>query len=117
MTAIAPPTPRRSAIPAIVVLVCFPLLAVTALMLFALALESVNKPLAMMLGFASVFGYLVTFLPALVLAEPFAIGASIWYTRQFTSRTDESFGSVLACWGAVLVHTAAIAFYLRRGWR
>jgi hypothetical protein len=116
MTAIGP-TSRRSVIPAIVVLVCLPLPAVTALMLFALALERVNKPLATMLGFASVFGYLATFLPALVLFEPFSIGASIWYTRRFTSRTDESFGTVIACWVAVLVHTAAIAFYLRRGWR
>jgi hypothetical protein len=117
MTTIAPPTPRRSVIPALVVLVCLPLPVVTAVLLFARALEKADEARAALIGFAGVFGYLVTFLPALVLFEPFAIGASIWYTRQFTDRPNESFGRVITCWVAVVVHTAAILFFLRRGWR
>ena len=100
-----------------VVLVCLPLPAVTALGLFALVLRRADEQVFTTLGFASALGYLVTFLPALVLFEPFAIGASIWYTQRYTSRDGESFGRVITCWAAVLVHTAAIVFYVRRGWR
>ena len=100
-----------------VVLVCLPLPAVTALGRFALVLQRTDKPLFTALGFASALAYLVTFLPALVLFEPFAIGASIWYTQRYTSRDGESLGRLITCWAAVLVHTASIAFYLRGGWR
>jgi hypothetical protein len=100
-----------------VVLVCLPLPAVTALGQFAWVLRRADERLFTALGFASALGYVVTFLPALALFEPFAIGASIWYTQRFTSRDGESLGRVVTCWAAVLVHTATIAFYLRRGWR
>lgn len=117
MSASVPTTSRRSLIPAMVVLVCLPLPAVTALGQFALALQQADDHLFIALGFASALGYVVTFLPALVLFEPFAIGGSIWYTQRYTRRDDESLADVIMCWAAVLVHTATIAFYLRRGWR
>jgi hypothetical protein len=117
MNAHAAPTRRRSTIPAIVVFVCLPFPAVTALGQLAWALRSADERSFLAIGFASTLAYVVIHLPALVLFEPFAIGASIWYTRRFTSVAGESFGGLIACWAAVLVHTAAIAFSLRGGWR
>src|SRR5438874_764319 len=117
MSASASPNSRQSLIPAMVVLVCLPLPAVTAIGQFAFVQQRTDKPLFTALGLASALGYLVTFLPALLLFEPFAIGASIWYTQRYTSRDGESLGWVITCWAAALVHTATIAFYLRRGWR
>jgi hypothetical protein len=117
MSPIAQPSSRQSRIPAMVMLVCLPLPALTALGQFARALETVNERAFIMIGFASALGYVVTFLPALLLFEPFAIGASVWYTHRCASRDNESFGGLIMCWAAVLVHSITLAFYLRTGWR
>ena len=117
MSTVAPPVPRRSLIPAMVVLVCLPLPSVAALEVFARALEHVDEHAFAMIGFAGALGYLATFLPALVLFEPFALGASVWYTQRFARRDGESFGGLIMCWAAVVVHTVTLAFYLRPDWR
>lgn len=117
MGASASASSRRSVMPAVVVFLCLPLPVVTAVLLFASALRSVSESSAVALGFAASFGYLVTFLPALVVFEPAAIIASIAQTRRYVGGDDEPIESVIACWAAVALHTAAILFFLRRGWR
>jgi len=96
-----------------VLLVCLPLPLTKALGYFALALQKLNEPAATLIGFASVLGYLAVFFPALFLFEPFALIASIWYTRQ--SASVAPLGRVLACWLALLVHTAVLITYLQLG--
>jgi hypothetical protein len=93
-----------------VVIVCLPLTVTKAVGYFALALERVDPQAAALIGFASVLAYLALFLPALVLFEPFAIIASIWYTQR--SMFDERIGRLLACWLAVVVHTAVLISYI-----
>jgi hypothetical protein len=96
-----------------VLLVCLPLSLTRALGYFALGLEKLNEPAGAMIGFASVLGYLAVFFPALLLFEPFAIIASIWYTRS--ASYDEPIGRVLTCWLALTVHTVVLISYLRLG--
>jgi len=96
-----------------VVVVCLPLIATKAVGYFALALERVDPHAAALIGFAGVLAYLAVFLPALVLFEPFAIIASIWYTQRHV--LDEPAGRLFACWLAVIVHTAVLISYFRLG--
>lgn len=96
-----------------VLLVCLPLPLTKALSYFALALRQVNEPAATLIGFASVLAYMAVFFPALFLFEPFALIASIWYTRQ--SSSDAPIGRILACWLALAVHTAVLIAYFRLG--
>ena len=95
-----------------VVLVCLPLTVIRAVGYFAFALQRVDPQASALIGFASVLAYLAVFLPALVLFEPFAIIASIWYTRR---SFDEPTGRLLVCWLAVIVHTAVLISYFRLG--
>ena len=104
------PTTR---IPTIVVVVCLPLTATKVVLYFARALEAVNPQAAALIGFAAALAYLAAFLPALVLFEPFAIIATIWYTQRRVF--DEPIGRLLACWLAVIVHTAVLISYFRLG--
>jgi hypothetical protein len=97
-----------------VLLVCLPLPITRAVGFLALRL-GLDNPLATLIGFASALGYLVLFFPALLLFEPFAVIASVWYTRHFAGSSDEPIGRVIACWLAVIVHTAVLATYLRLG--
>jgi hypothetical protein len=80
---------------------------------FAFALESVAPHAALLFGFAATMAYLALFLPALVLFEPFAIVATIWYTQRYLF--DDTAGRLFACWVAVVVHTAVLLSYLRLG--
>ena len=96
-----------------VVVVCLPLTVTKAVGYFALALERVEPQAAALIGFAGVLAYLAVFLPALVLFEPFAVIASIWYTRRRVF--DEPPGPLLVCWLAVIVHTAVLISYFRLG--
>jgi hypothetical protein len=107
--------PRRSGIPAIVVLVCLPLPVVCAIGVFAHAVRRLDPQGAAALGFAATLGYLATYFPALYLFEPFAIVASLWYTRRWFDQYGEAFAPVIACWTAVIVHTAALAYFMRLG--
>lgn len=104
-----------SRIPSMVVLVCLPLPATLALGYFGLGLEKLDNPLGALIGFASALAYLVVFFPALLFFEPLAVIASIWYTRRSADSDDASLGRVLACWLAVLVHTAVLVKYWRLG--
>jgi len=96
-----------------VMVVCLPLTVTKAVGYFALALVSVAPRAAVLIGFAAVLAYLAVFLPALVLFEPFAIIASIWYTRRRSF--VEPIGRLFVCWLAVIVHTAILISYLRLG--
>jgi hypothetical protein len=96
-----------------VVVVCVPLTVTKAILYFALALGTVDPRGAAMIGFAGTLAYLAVFLPALVLFEPFAIIASIWYTQR--TLFDEPTGRLLVCWLAVVVHTAVLISFLRLG--
>jgi hypothetical protein len=98
-----------------VLLVCLPLPITRAAGFFALRVAGLDNPLATLIGFASALGYLVLFFPALLVFEPFAVIASVWYTRHFAGSSDEPIGRVFACWLAVIVHTAVLATYLRLG--
>jgi hypothetical protein len=98
-----------------VLLVCLPLSVTWAVGFFALRVEELDKPLATLIGFVSALGYLVVFFPALLLFEPFAVIASVWYTQHSAGRSDEPIGRVIACWLAVIAHTAVLATYLRLG--
>ena len=107
-------TTRPSRVPAIVLLVCLPLPLNMAVGYLALGARHVaDVPLVTLIGFASAIGYLVMWFPALLLFEPFAVIASIWYTRRYTERSDEPLERVLACWAAVMVHTAVLVTYSR----
>jgi hypothetical protein len=97
-----------------VLLVCLPLTVTRAVGFIALRLGD-DSPLATPIGFASALGYLVVFFPALLLFEPFAVIASVWYTQHSAGRSDEPVGRVLVCWLAVVVHTAVLTMYLRLG--
>jgi hypothetical protein len=66
-----------------------------------------------LIGFAAALAYLAVCLPALVLFEPFAIIASIWYTRRRVFA--EPTGRLFVCWLAVIVHTAVLISYFRLG--
>ncbi len=55
----------------------------------------------------------VVCLPALLLFEPFAIIASIWYTRQCSF--EAPIGRLFVCWLAVIGHTAVLISYFRLG--
>jgi hypothetical protein len=96
-----------------VVFVCVPLPLTKAVGYCALALEAVFPHAALLIGFAATMAYLALFLPALVLFEPFAIIASIWYTQRHF--LDEAAGRLLACWLAVVVHTAVLISYFQLG--
>jgi hypothetical protein len=96
-----------------VVVVCLPLTVAKAVGYFALALGRVDHQAAALIGFAGALTYLAVFLPALVLFEPFAIMASIWYTRRRVF--DEPAGRLFVCWLAVIVHTAVLISYFRLG--
>ena len=98
-----------------VLLVCLPLPIIWAVGFLSLRVGGFDNPLATVIGFASALGYLAIFFPALLLFEPFAVLASAWYTRRYVTRSDEPIGRVIACWLAVVVHTAALATYLRLG--
>ena len=96
-----------------VVVACLPLTLTKAVLYFALALERVNPRAAALIGFAGALTYLVVFLPALLLFEPFAVVATIWYTQR--RAFDEPVGWLLVCWLAVIVHTAVLISYFRLG--
>jgi len=96
-----------------VVLVCLPLTLIKLVLYFALALQSINPQSATWIGFAGVLAYLAVFFPALLLFEPFAVIASIFYTRQ--SPYNEPIGRLLVCWLAVIVHTAVLISFIRLG--
>jgi len=108
-------TAQPSRIPAIVVLACLPLPATLAFGLFSRVIENASEPLSLVIGFAAALGYLVAFLPALYVFEPFAVIASFWYTQRYLNRFDESFARVLVCWAAVAVHSAVLVWYFRLG--
>jgi len=95
-----------------VVVVCLPLTVSKAVLYLSLALERVDPRGSALIGFAGALTYLVVFLPALLLFEPFAIIASIWYTRR---SFDEPTGRLLVCWLAVIVHTMVLISYFRLG--
>ena len=96
-----------------VVVVCLPLTVSKAVLYFALGLERVDPQAAVLIGFAGTMAYLAVFLPALVLFEPFAIIASIWYTQRRSF--GEPSGRLFVCWLAVIVHTAVLISYFRLG--
>jgi hypothetical protein len=96
-----------------VVLVCLPLTVAKAVGYFALALDKVDHQAAALIGFAGALAYLAAFLPALVLFEPFAIVASIWYTHRRVF--GEPAGRLFVCWLAVVVHTVVLISYFRLG--
>jgi hypothetical protein len=96
-----------------VLLVCLPLTVIKAVGYGALALGRVHPESAALIGFASALAYLAVFFPALLVFEPFAIVASIWYTRR--SPYNEPIGRLIVCWLAVMVHTAVLISYLRLG--
>jgi hypothetical protein len=98
-----------------VLLVCLPLTVTRTVGFIALRLGEFDKPLATLIGFASALGYLVVFFPALLLFEPFAVIASVWYTQHSAGRSDEPIGRAIVCWLAVIVHTAVLTMYLRLG--
>jgi hypothetical protein len=95
-----------------VVLVCLPLTVSKAVLYFSLALERVDPRGSALIGFAGALTYLIVFLPALLLFEPFAIIASIWYTRR---SFDEPTARLFVCWLAVIVHTMVLISYFRLG--
>jgi hypothetical protein len=99
----------------LVVIVCLPLPSICAVLLMCRAIEPFAQDGAALIGFAAVFAYLFTFNPALYLCEPFAVIASIWLTRRWYDNYGAPFAPVAACWLAVLVHSAALAFFLRLG--
>ena len=78
-----------------VVLVCLPLTLIKLVLYFALAIQSIDPQSATWIGFAGVLAYLAVFFPALLLFEPFAIIASICYTRR--SPYNEPVGRLLVC--------------------
>jgi hypothetical protein len=96
-----------------VLIVCLPLTAVRLLGYAALVLERVAPTFATAVGFVSALAYLAMFFPALVLFEPFAIIASIWYTRR--SPYNDPIARLIVCWAAVIVHTAVLISYIRLG--
>jgi hypothetical protein len=98
-----------------VLLVCVPLPVTRAAGFLALHILGIDRPLGTLIGFACALGYLVLFFPALLLFEPFAVIASLWYTQCFVNRSDEPIGRVIACWLAVIVHTAVLVMYFRLG--
>lgn len=96
-----------------VVIVCLPLTVTKAVGYFALLVNRVEPRAALLIGFASVLAYLAVFLPALLLFEPFAVAASIWYTKRRVF--GEPAGRLFVCWLAVVVHTAVLISYARLG--
>jgi hypothetical protein len=98
-----------------VLLVCLPLPLTRVLGFVSLRLMGLDSPIATLIGFSSALGYLVLFFPALLLFEPFAVIASLWYTQRVATRSDEPIGRVIVCWIAVIVHTAVLGMYLRLG--
>jgi hypothetical protein len=96
-----------------VLLVCLPLTAIKAVGYAALELGRVHPESAALIGFAGALAYLAVFFPALFVFEPFAIIASIWSTRR--SPYNEPVGGLIACWLAVIVHTAILISYFRLG--
>ena len=100
-----------SAVPALVTFACLPLSVIKALTYAALLVYRADPQGGAFFGFAVTFGFLVVFYPALLLFEPFAVIATIWYTRH--SRFDEPVERLLVCWAAVAVHTIILVSYLR----
>lgn len=96
-----------------VVVVCLPLTVSKAVLYFSLALERVDPQRSALIGFAGALTYLVVFLPALAVFEPFAIIASIWYTQRRSF--GEPIGRLFVCWLAVIVHTMVLISYFRLG--
>ena len=96
-----------------VLLVCLPLTVIKLLGYVALGLQTVDPKFATLVGFASVLAYLAVFFPALLLFEPFAIIASIWYTQR--SPDTEPIGRLIVCWLAVIVHSSVLISYIRLG--
>jgi len=104
---------HASRVPAVVVIVCLPLTVSKAVLYAGLVLNKIDPQGAALIGFAGALTYLAVFLPALVLAEPFAIGASIWYTHRRSF--GEPAGGLIVCWLAVIVHTMVLISYFRLG--
>jgi hypothetical protein len=96
-----------------VVIACLPLTMIRAAGYAAHALGGIEPQAAALIGFAGVLAYLAVFLPALVLFEPFAIIATVWYTRR--TLVDAPNGRQFACWLAVIVHTAVLISYFHLG--
>jgi hypothetical protein len=100
-----------SVVPALVTFACLPLSVIKVLTYAALLVYRADPQGGALFGFAVTFGFLVVFYPALLLFEPFAVIATIWYTRHCPF--DEPVGRVLVCWAAVAVHTIILVSYLR----
>jgi len=96
-----------------VVVVCLPLIVSKAVLYFALAVARVDPQVSALIGFAGALTYLAVFLPALVLFEPFAIIATIWYTQRRSF--SEPIGRLCVCWLAVIVHTVVLISFFRLG--
>jgi hypothetical protein len=96
-----------------VVVVCLPLIVSKAILYFALGLETIDPRASALIGFAGTLAYLAVFLPAALLFEPFAIIASVWYTKQRLA--GDPLGRLFVCWAAVIVHTTVLISYLRLG--
>jgi hypothetical protein len=97
-------------VPAMVVIACLPLPVTKAVVYLSVAFERLNPEAAALIGFAGVLAYLAVLLPAMVLVEPFAIIASIWYTQR---HEFEDPVRLCVCWLAVIVHTAVLISYFR----
>jgi len=98
-------------VPALVVFACLPLTIIKVLTYAAMLASRADPQAGALFGFAITFGFLVVFYPALMLFEPFAVIATIWYTRH--SPFDEPVKRLLVCWAAVAVHTIVLVSYLR----
>src|SRR5579872_3051412 len=106
---------QPSSVPAMVVSVCLPLPLTMAALYGGMALQPLDAPMAAVVGFAATLGYVVAFLPALLLFEPFAVVATLWFTARYLRKWGESAMPVIACWMAVILHTAVLVSYLRLG--
>lgn len=96
-----------------VVVVCLPLTVSKAVLYSSLALERVDPQGSALIGFAGALTYLAVFLPALMLFEPFAIIASVWYTQR--RPFGEPIVRLFVCCVAVIVHTMVLISYFRLG--
>src|SRR5579864_7256726 len=91
-------TAQPSNVPAMVVLVCVPLPLTMAALYGGMALQPIDAPIAAVVGLAATLGYLVAFLPALLVFEPFAVAATLWYTVRYGRRWSEAAMPVTVCW-------------------
>ena len=106
---------RGRLIPRLVVLACLPLTALWAVLQVLRIVDPAVHDATALMGFAVVIAYLFAFRPALYVCEPFAVIATLWLTRRWYDTYGAPFAPVVACWAAVLLHSAALVSFLALG--